>query len=169
VKRVARAPAGVRSSRVGPCLTLAAIVAFAGLECSGGRETRLYPLVSAAPAARNLSVTVDQCDCDLCRIALSDPTTLLTVFSRTGLPVGQEVAATTCFVDTSLAAVLECGSCPGPGSCAASVTVHATGDAGEVDLSPTLGCVTPPGAGEQCQARQSFTLDSTVPSTNCTL
>jgi len=125
--------------------------------------------VSAAPVARSLSVTVDQCDCGICRVALGDPTTLLTPFSRTGLPIGQEVAATTCYVNTTVEVVVECGSCPGPGSCTATVTVHASGDAGTVDLAPTVGCVTPPGSGEQCQARQSMPIDASVPSTNCTL
>jgi hypothetical protein len=156
--------------RTDPSLVLGAAAALClGLACSGGRETRLYPLVSTAPAARNLSVTVDQCDCGVCRVALGDPTTLLTAFSRTGLPIGEEVPATTCYVNTSVEVILECGSCPGPGSCTASVTVHASGDAGGVDLAPAVGCVTPPGSGEQCQAQQKLQIDGSVPSTNCTL
>ncbi len=146
----------------------AALAALLLLACSGYTSKRRYVLATPAPEARVITVTVDTCECAACRVAVVDPATQYNIFNRTGLPAGLETVAASCYLETTVGVVLECGDCRGPGTCAAQVTVKAKGDSGEVTLTPAVGCTTAIGAGGQCQDQEILPIDPATPTTNCT-
>ncbi len=126
---------------------LAAVVA-----CHDSAAPRNFILASLPTNARAITVTLNQCDCTNCRLGVKDPVTGVGILSRTNPVVGVEISADTCYNDSKVTVIVECGNCPGPGACTATATLKATG----VTLAPAATCTTGPFPGQDCQDQQTI-------------
>lgn len=142
---------------------LLALAPFAA--CSYNYKPPVFVRAAPATGARIVTVTVDHCDCTLCRIALMRPPDGAGLFSATDPAVGAELTAVPCDTDASVVATLECGGCPGPAAC----TVTATVRAGGVVLAPILSCTTLAASGASCQDQETVDFDPNSPTFDCSL
>lgn len=164
-------PVGRRTA-VPRTLLLAALLAAAG--CSYSKKQ--YYIPSPLPIdSRDVSVTVTTCDCDHCRLQLVKPVNGKVVYEQVDPVIGVEFIAVPCYVDLGdssgprITATLECGSCPGPGSCGASAIVGAGGVAFSLvpppspppGPGPNLSCTTVGTVGAACRDEETLWLDAT--------
>ncbi len=144
----------------------AAVLAAAALAaCNSNYSPPKFVTATPATGARIVTVTVDQCDCDLCRIALQSPPNGTGLFSAINPALRAELTAVPCYTALSIEAILECGNCLGPGACTVTATVRAAGAA----LAPQLSCQTLPAAGASCQDVQTLDIDPNSPTFDCSL
>lgn len=124
----------------------------AAVACRESAPPRNFVLSPLPTSARTITVTLDQCDCAHCRVAVIDPVTGVGILSRIDPLVGVELSADTCYNDSRVTVIVECGNCPGPGACTAAATLKASG----VTLSPSASCTTGAFAGQDCQDLQTI-------------
>lgn len=135
----------------------------AAFGCHDAAAPRNFVLSPLPVNARAITVTLDQCTCTTCRVGVKDPVTGVGLLNRIGPLVGLEISVDTCYNDSTVMVIVECGNCPGPGACTATATLKATG----VTMTPSATCTTAPFAGQDCQDHQTDTIPGTAMIVGC--
>ena len=123
----------------------------------GCTRDKIEPLLTpVASDDRRLTITLDQCDCASCRVAVRDVESGRVIHTEVDPPLGLEVVAATCFPGLTAEAILECGICAGGSACTAQATLASGGQtAGQVS------CATVAQAGASCRETEQLPLDGT--------
>ena len=136
----------------------AALLAMLAPACT--RDTIEPVLTPVASDDRRLTVTLDQCDCASCRVAVRDAESGLVIHSEVDPPAGLAVVAATCFPALTAEIILECGNCPGGPGCTAQATLAAGGQAAGQVSCTALG-------GASCAGTDRLPLDGTPANPAC--
>ncbi len=164
--RAPRSATRNRRRRAGPLAIAAACSLLAA--CSEDVNTFIPDPVAGDPRAA--TITLDQCDCDRCRVALQDPETGRLFYDRIAPPQGQTIFAEDCYRADMIRIVLECGGCTSMGGCTGAATLRLSGSIGGVPATVTLGtatCSTLTGPSVSCAAQETFPIASAILNTSC--
>ncbi|MFQ5876927.1 MAG: hypothetical protein ACE5JH_04440 [Acidobacteriota bacterium] len=142
---------------------LACALAWAAAMACSSDEVDFNPL-SPAGQPREVAVTLTQCDCDTCRLTLSNPEDGSIFFNSTDPPVGVALTASSCYDGEAVRVSLECGNCSTGSACTASVAVQAGGVA---LIGGPATCTTQPEPGADCQFQASLDVDPAAPTVSC--
>jgi hypothetical protein len=119
---------------------------------------------------RSLTVSLDQCDCDSCRVALIDPDGTPVAFDMVDPPVGQTLVADFCYSADDVRLIVECGVCSTGSPCTATATAGLQGFVGTTPTSEVLGsvsCTTLALAGASCGDDTTFTFATLIVNPTC--
>jgi hypothetical protein len=123
---------------------------------------------------RCLTVSLDTCECDTCRVALVDPDGSPVPFDEINPPLGQLLVADFCYSAEDIRLIVECGECSTGGPCTAEATAWVDGSDCDTPVAGTLGtvtCTTPAIMGGTCGDNATFSFDtpaiSQIINTNC--
>ncbi len=112
---------------------------------------------------RCLTVSLQTCDCDNCRVALVDPDGSPIPFDKIDPPLGQVLVADFCYSGEDIRLIVECGGCSTGSTCEAKATAWVDGSDCDSPLAETLGtitCTTPAIIGGTCGDNATFTFDT---------
>ena len=141
-------------------LAAAALLPVLALGCT--RDTIEPLLTPVASDDRRLTITLDQCDCASCRVAVRDVDSGRVIHTEVDPPLGLAVAAATCFPSLTVEVILECGICGGGSACTAQATLAAGGQA-----AGQVSCTTVAQAGASCAETGQLPLDGTPVNPAC--
>lgn len=149
------------TTRSGSRLMLPLLLAgLVTLGCSGDELVFIPSPVAGDPRAA--IVTLVQCDCDRCRVAVDNPETGDLSFNRVDPPPGQPFEAAACYDKGMIRLIVECGGCPLPGPCSVRATLALEGEDGGVPdsklQSPEAACTTAVSPAAFCNSSQVYDL-----------
>jgi hypothetical protein len=141
-------------------LLAAALLPALAQGCTG--ETIQPVITPVAADERRLTITLDQCGCATCRVAVRDLESGRVIHSEIDPPLGVAVVAAACYAGPTAAVILECGNCAGGSACTAAATLVAGGlPAGQAS------CDTAAQAGASCTETEELIVDGSPVNPDC--
>lgn len=158
-------------ARCGGLLLASGLLLVAAAACSS--EDLVFQSTPQPVDPRIITVTMDRCECDNCRLSLANPETGEIFYNGFSPPIGVEIEASNCHEGEMIRVTLECGLCNTGAACTAEATVTAIGvDMAGTTVRNTLidtpaTCTTLNLLGDSCAYQDIQTIDSSWDIINC--